>query len=182
MFKYILVFLSIFLSSCFWWKSVDNSWALKEFDSWEYSISLPSVWSIIWDKSEILPRPAIWKISLAITSTKFIDWFSNNLIILSDEISSKIDSSEYSYLNYLWSKWKYYDYKLLNESEFSFFDWNKSKLYIFEARYNTSTPRLNFLQTWIVCKNKSYLLTIALNHSITDFSKYKEIIKSFSCK
>lgn len=183
--KILLVFLLVFaLVSC--WD--DSSW---EASSWstldlheteDFSVFIPSNWEVISDKSNIIPKPSTWDIALAVTKNT-VSGFSNNLLILSEELSSDISSWDYSLSNNVWSKKEYYQYNLLQEKNIVFWENNVSKLYIFEARYGENTPMSNFLQTAVVCPDNTwYVLTIGLTSQETSFLKYENILKSFECK
>jgi hypothetical protein len=55
-------------------------------------------------------------------------------------------------------------------------------LYIFEARYNSKTPKQKFLQVWKICnKTDAYILTIWINIMKTNYSDYEFLLKSFKC-
>lgn len=180
----LVTFAIFFLSSCFWWDISEfwDAW-LVLYKSEEFSINTPASWDTITDNKNILPKPSTWTISLAVSSDRELNGFLNNLVILSEELKENISSTEYSNLNNIWSKNDYYQYKLLSESDIEF-EWSEiiSKLYIFEARYSQKTPKVNFLQTAIVCpNNKWHLLTIGLSQTLTEFTRYIDIFESFEC-
>jgi len=52
-------------------------------------------------------------------------------------------------------------------------DSKKTKIYEFEAKYSENTPILKFLQTGIICDNKSFLITIAIEKSNTNIERYE---------
>jgi len=186
MYKILLFLLIFLLSSCTWTttttldKEENNS--LKQYSNQEYSINLPATWNIIKDTSTILPKPAYWNISLAVTSLQTSDSFLNNFLILSKNEENLLDSKEYSNLNFVWTKDWYYEFNLIAQEEINLTSKKNSILYSFEARYNEKTPKLKFLQTAFICKKTWYILTIALSNSTQDLTKYKDIFKSFSCK
>ncbi len=146
-----------------------------------FTIKVPNSWIELNDNSWELPKPNFWEISLAMSSTKNINWFSNNLLILKDKLDSRVTSIDFSRFSNIWIKEDYVAYKELSQREITFIDEDKSVLYTFEARYNKNTPRLKFLQTAHICKSNSYLLTIALSSLINDTSKYEYILESFKC-
>jgi len=56
-------------------------------------------------------------------------------------------------------------------------------LYVFEAKYSSETPLLQFLQTAYVCKNKkAFFITMALPIEIKDTTKYQKMIATFKCE
>lgn len=153
-------------------------------DSTNFSLSIPSNWNVITKESNILPNPKTSQIELAVSSEELKYWFSNNLLILSQNLDKKISSIDFSILNNVWSTKEYLEYLKLESKNIDFADWDKSNLYIFEAKYNTTTPKFKYLQVWKVCNKEEqwYLLTIALSTDIKDTSKYEEILKTFKCK
>lgn len=182
----LLAIFTFLLSSCFSWDESDiiesTSW-LKLFENNNFSLNIPEKWEIIENKDNILPKPKFWKISLAVSSSDFIYWFSNNLLVLSQTLSKETSSKDYSMLNNIAWESEYLNYIKLDEKNIKFNSGEESNLYIFEAKYNKSTPKLKFLQTWLVCKDhRAYLLTIALNLDIASTSKYEDLLKTFSCK
>lgn len=180
-----ITFILLVLSSCFWWDDSD-SWdtGLVLYETEQFSLNIPVIWNVITDSTNILPKPSTWSISLAVSSDRELNGFSNNLIILSEDIKEDINSIEYSNINNVWTRNDYYQYKLLSENDIVFETSNiSSKLYIFEARYSQKTPKVNFLQTAIVCpNNKWYVITIGLSQTLTDFARYENILKSFECR
>lgn len=170
------------LTSCGDEEAVTTSW-LEKKETANISIEIPSNWVEITDKENILPKVKNWSIELAVSAEKVVNWFSNNLLILSDDLKSIVTSSEFSMLNNIWAQTDYLEYLELSSKEFVFTDEEKSILYTFEARYNTDTPKLKFMQTAHICNaNKAYFLTIAIPTSITDTSKYEEFLATFACK
>ena len=184
MFKkiFILIFFSLTLISCGSDEvTIESSW-LEQY-KWEwYSIFIPSNWQVMNDKNNILPEPSEGKIELSAQAQSPKWWFVNNLLVLSDDLKTFTDSSEYSMANNVWAKREYTDYLQLNNKGITFTDGTKSQLYIFEAKYNLETPKLKFLQTAYVCNpNKGYFLTIAIAPTIKDTEKYETLLSTFSC-
>lgn len=181
---FILFTLSFLLTSCFW-VNLDNAnkwvWLVSK-NMKKFSLDIPASWEVLSDNSNIIPTPSNWKIALAVTSKNAKNNIYNSLVVLNENIKEKISSSDYSILNNSGSKWEYLSYKEINSKEITFDWWEKSRLYIFSARYNKKTPKLNFLQTWIICWSEDwFFLTIALNSDISDFDKYENILKTFKC-
>jgi len=180
--KYLFFVLSAFLLfSCFWWK--DTSTWLINFENNDFTFSIPSSWSIITDKDTILPKPKNGEIVLAVSSDELRYGFANNLLVLKQSLNKKVSSDEFSILNNIWANKDYLEYIKLDTKQLIFNDKDKASLYIFEAKYNTSTPKLKFLQVWKVCSDKeAYLITVALSLDILDTTRYEDMLKTFSCK
>lgn len=178
----ILIFSVLFLASCGSDTEVIEN-TLIDVDNPNFSFKVPSNWEIIKDKESILPKAKDWSIELAATSTAVVSGFSNNLLILSDDLKKLTTSKDYSMLNNIWAEQDYLEYKKISSKDITFADEEVSIVYEFEARYNTDTPKLKFLQTASVCnKTKGYFMTIALPTNVTDISKYIELLSTFSCK
>ena len=104
-------------------------------------------------------------------------------MILSQTLENYTTSKHYSITNNVWAKNEYLNYYEIEDKNFVFEDWEKSKLYIFKAKYATNTPLLKFIQTAYVCNNnKAFFITIALPTSVEDTSRYENMIASFKCK
>ena len=184
---FILFFLLIFISSC--WtieeikEEIDLDLWLDLYETEDFSLFTPNSWNLITDESKILPKPTVWEVDLAIISKTNEGWFYNNLIIIGQDLKSDLSSEEYSALNNIGSKKDYYSYNLVEEKNISFPEGLVSRLYTFEARYNKNTPKVFFMQVWVVCPwSKWFLLTMWLNNRVDDFWKYEQILKKFTCK
>lgn len=159
-----------------------ESWLVLKETAW-FDMSVPANWNVLTWTSNTLPNPKNWKIDLAVTSSELKFWFSSNLLVLSQELEKSVDSTTFSNWNHVWWAREYLEYNKLESKTIEFLDKDTSDLYIFEARYNTITPKLKFLQTGRVCTGrKAYLITMAISSDIKDTSKYEEIIKTFKCK
>jgi len=187
MYKYIAFIISIFLlSSCFWISNNDKkgnskvTW-LEIYSTWSFKVAVPVAWKKYKKDDNLLPKPIFWKVVLAASSKEPSLWFYNNFVILSQKLWTNISSIEYSTLNNVLSTKDYLEYNLLKENEIYFPDKDKSKVYFFEARYNTKSPKTYFIQTWKVCWENWYLLTIWLNQMIKNLDKYEKILETFSC-
>ncbi len=183
--KNIFLFLSsIILFSCSSNNnSIDTVTWLVPFENNYFSMSLPSNWSLLTASWNILPKPKNGNISLAVSSNELKYGFSNNLLILSQKLDKYVTSLDFSILNNVWSTREYLEYIKLESKSLVFKDGDKSNIYIFEAKYNTITPKLKFLQVGKVCNiSQAYLLTIAIAIDIKDTSKYEEVLKTFTCK
>lgn len=156
---------------------------LVDYENTDFSMSLPSNWENLTWTSSILPKPKSLEISLAVSSNELKYGFSNNLLVLKQDLLKSTTSLDFSILNNVWSTKEYLEYTKIESKSIDFADSDKSNLYVFEAKYNTTTPKLKFLQVWKVCSSKKwFLLTIALSTDIKDTSKYEEVLKTFKCK
>jgi hypothetical protein len=90
-------------------------------------------------------------------------------------------SAKYSEQNNLQTKKNYLEYTQKKDNPFTFVDSKTSHLYVFEARYNETTPKMQFIQTARVCGSKVYLLhmTLSLDKNPDVYSK---LLESFTCK
>ncbi len=107
--------------------------------------------------------------------------FSNNYVIMQDALDMALTSKKYSELNHIQTTKNYLEYTKLQELSVTFSDADESVLYVFEARYNKTTPRMKFIQTAKVCGTRVYLLhaTVSLDKVV---DKYVELLKTFQCK
>lgn len=178
----LLIISFLFLTSCWSDETVTEELGLEVYSGENYSISIPANWEVMTDKENILPEPSEGKIELSAQSPEPKWGFTNNILILSDDLKTFTDSSEYSMANNVGARRGYTDYLQLDSKEFVFTDGTTSQLYTFEAKYNLETPKLKFLQTAYVCNpNKGYFLTIAISPSIKLTDKYEILLSTFSC-
>lgn len=179
--KIFIIFFSLLaLSSCFF--NSNKDW-LTSYDSDKFSMRIPNNWEIIQNKDRILPKPRSGSIELAVTAKEEKNGFSNNLLVLSEDLKVEISPWEYVDSTSINSEKNYFEYSKIENKDITFADWQKSKVNIFEARYNNQTPKLKFLQTADICeKNKAYYLTLAIPKNITDTTKYEYMLSTFSCK
>lgn len=182
--KYFIIFIFLlFITSCWSKDAVNNESSLIPIDNENFSFNIPWNWEVIKDKESILPKAKEGNIELAASSTSVVSGFSNNLLILSDDLKKLTTSKDYSILNNIWAETDYLEYKKISSKDITFSDDEVSIVYEFEAKYNIDTPKLKFLQTASVCnKTKGYFITIALPTNVTDTSKYIELLSTFSCK
>ena len=179
----IIIFVVFFITSCGDDTEVITSSWLETLETEKLSIEIPSNWKILENTEDILPKIKQGKIELAVASEDIVNGFSNNLLILSDDLDSFTTSKDFSMLNNVWASADYLDYTKLESKEFIFTDEEVSIIYIFEAKYNLDTPKLKFLQTAHVCnQTDAFFLTLALPTSIQDTSKYESFLKTFKCK
>lgn len=178
----IVLLFTLIISSC---SSSDNSWTvswLEKYDWTNFEVMYPSWWNILEKDSSNLPKPKNWEIAFSAYSKEISYWFSNNVLILSQDLNKDISSEDFSILNNVWATKEYQEYTKIDSKKITFSDEDYTTMYDFEAKYNTDTTKLKFLQAWKVCDKKAFLITIALSPDIKDSSSYEEIIKSFKCK
>lgn len=181
------IFLIILLSTLIltWCSSAnkENVTSLQKVEKTYFDVSIPAKWTLIENDSKSLPTPKSGEIALAALSTETNWWFANNLLILSQDVYKPIKSNDFSIVNNVWSTKDYVNYQKLDTKTIEFADKDTSTLYIFEAKYNLTTPILKYLQVWKVCsQKKAYLLTIAVSQDVKNTSDYEDILKSFTCK
>lgn len=180
--KFLTFFtLIFFLYSCWWWSSLSKE-GLVTFDWDWFEIGIPENWNTLKKWDEWFPRAWVWEVTLASSSQNLMHWFANNILILSQDLNKQTTSQNFSQLNNVWAQRNYLEYTRLNSKTIDFNDGSTSTLYEFEAKYNTSTPKLKFLQVWKVCNyNRGHLITIAISTEVRDTSIYEELIKTFKC-
>ncbi len=144
-----------------------------------FSTEIPKTW----EKAEnsVLPIPIRGTIALAYMSKDVRYGFSNNYVIMADNIANPVTSKKYSELNHIQTTKNYLEFTKLQELPIVFGDSDTSLLYVFEARYNKTTPRMKFLQTAKVCGTRVYLLHISVSLDKAP-DKYVELMKTFTCQ
>lgn len=178
--KIALVLFTLFvLSSC---GSTSNTTdeSTKAYTASGFTINIPTTWTVV-NKNE-LPAIKSGQVELAVSSSDISSGFANNLVVIWQDLLEKTTSKQYSIINYSLSTWEYVEFTKLSEKTVNFSDKDQSNLYIFEAKYNTATPKRKFLQTAKICWSKVYLLTIWIALGTTDTTRYENLITSFTCK
>lgn len=180
--KSIFIVLAFFLLfSCWTTTSTENKSLTTYKWNW-FSLDIPVSWVAVENSWSSLPTPKDWILELVVSSKEQKDWFINNLIVLSKDLETETNSYDFMVKNnpknYKW----YAEYNEDEAKDFIFNDGEKSKLYIFDAKYNKDNSKLKFLQTARVCNGKkSFFLTMGLSLNINDTAKYEDIFKSFKC-
>lgn len=126
------------------------------FEGKGFSTFIPKNWTSA--EVSLLPMPNRGSIVAAFVAPEVRYGFSHNYVIMMDEIKSPITSRTYSELNHIQTTKNYLEYTKLQEIPLSFSDTDTSLMYVFEAKYNKTTPTMKFLQTAKVCGTKVYLL------------------------
>lgn len=182
-FSLIFALSLVILSSCSLPGTLDETGDITEnttlYEDSSVSILVPKNWS--WATLSALPPPRLWSVVTAYISPDIKWGFSNNLVILKDSLDRIMTSSKYSELNNIQTTKKYLEYKKVKDVDFTFSDSETSKLYVFEARYNETTSKMQFIQTARVCGSTVYLLhfTLSLDKNPDIYSK---LLESFRCK
>jgi hypothetical protein len=90
-------------------------------------------------------------------------------------------SAKYSEQNNTQTTKNYLEYSKVKDGILTFTDSETSHFYVFEARYNQTTPKMRFIQTARVCGTRVYLLhfTLSLDKNPDIYSK---LLESFTCK
>lgn len=142
-------------------------------------MQIPKTWTQV--KATDVPSPRVGTVEMAYTSPDVKYGFSNNIIVLHDTLTNIVTSRNYSELNNIQTTKNYLEYTKLRDEDFTFSDSETSRLYIFEARYNATTPLMKFIQVARVCGTDVYLLHVSLTlDKVPD--NYVELLKTFSCK
>lgn len=144
-----------------------------------FSMQVPALWAA--NTGALTPTPKSGTLELAIVSPDVRYGFSNNLIIMRDSLNGIITSSRYAELSSVQSSKNYLEYTKLQDDPIIFSDTDESRVTVFEAKYNPSTPRLKFIQTAKVCGTSVYLVhfSIALDKSP---DVYIALAKTFACE
>lgn len=149
------------------------------FENSTVSLLIPKTWSGM--TSSDFSLPWMGSVIAAYVSPEIKWWYSNSLVILEDSPLRIMTSKRYSELNHIQTTKNYLEYKKIKEREIVFSDNDTSTLYIFEARYNETTPRMRFIQTARVCGNKVYILHFSLSLDKNP-DIYSTLFESFTCK
>jgi hypothetical protein len=144
-----------------------------------FSMQTPSLW--VANTGSHVPTPRSGTLELALVSPDVRYGFSNNLIIMRDSLNGIITSSRYAELSSAQSSHNYLEYTKLQDDPIIFSDTDTSRVSVFEAKYNPSTPRLKFIQTAKVCGTSVYLIhfSIALDKAP---DAYIALAKTFTCE
>ncbi len=176
-----------FVSSCFWWETKPQADGLKIYDKNEaFSTRIPKKWEIIQDTKNMLPTPKTGKIELAVSSKVATDWVANSLVILSEELQNpSISSVGYAHSTFAKTKQDVSSIKNIQQKTISFGDGEDadiSKVYIFDAKYASQTPRIRYLQTATICGKRGYLMTLSIPKNVKNTLKYEYMLSQFRCK
>ena len=100
---------------------------------------------------------------------------------MKDALVSPMTSKTYSEMNYTQTMKKYYASSPVSSEAIVFSDNDDSRVYVFDAQYNTNTPRMRFVQTAKTCGMDIYLLhfSVALDR---EAKNYIDLMRTFVCK
>lgn len=181
--RYILLSILLILSSC----SLPGT-QTEDTDLWEnityietngIAINVPKTWTGITNTANINPRAG--SLVTAYVSNDAQWGFSNNLVILKDTLTDIITSEKYSTLNQIQTQKNYLEYIKKQDKILTFHDGEVSRVFVFEAKYNESTPRMQYIQTARVCGAEVYLIHFSLTVS-KKADNYITLLESFTCK
>lgn len=177
--KIIFLLLCFFILTSCWDSTNSDDTSTTQYTNENFKLNILKSWTIVDNKN--IPEIQNGKVELAVSSSNVVAWFAENLVILSEDLKEKTESKRYSIVNYALSTSTYLEFTKLNEKSITFPDKDESNLYIFEAKYNTATPKRRFLQTAKVCDKKVYLITIWVWVDTINTAKYEDLITSFEC-
>lgn len=100
---------------------------------------------------------------------------------MKNTLDTIVTSTKYSEINHLQTTKNYLEYTKMRDEAFEFSDSETSRLYVFEARYNETTPRMKFIQVARVCGSSVYLIHVSLTLDKSP-DNYIELLRTFRCK
>lgn len=168
------------LSSCFssQEENAPGTWLTLQ-DTPDFTISTPETWNTY--NSE-LPKPRSWELVLALASNTERQWYLNNIVILkttntlSESAQSLMKNTEVGL------KANLNAYVKIEEKNMNFINWDSGTLLIYDAKYNTSTPKLTYIQTAQSCGDDNYYMTISLSQKPENYDRYEYLLSTFACK
>lgn len=181
MIRFIFLLIPFFLSACTFLPGTQveiQTNATIYTGSW-FSIQVPALWKM--STGSLFGSLKTGSLELALMSPDVRYGFSNNLIIIKDTLNGIITSAKYAELNSIQTKWNYLEYTKIQNDRIIFSDTDESRISVFEAKYNPSTPKLKFIQTAKVCGTSVYMIhfAIALDKSP---DAYIALAKTFACE
>lgn len=180
--KKFFLLLAIFglLASCGKSDSAVSGIKTTEFSGSGFTIQLPEKWTSSGSIAD-LPSPPNGTVVLGSFSPEKKYNFSDSIIIIEDDPGYIGTSVQYSEQNNLKTQWKYFEYQQLEKSDILFADSDASKYFVFNAKYNTQTQKITFIQTAKFCGTRIYFMnaSVALG---TDTKPFVDIFRTFQCK
>lgn len=178
--KILITFLFLFLVSC--GNDTSKIWnePVVDFTGSGFSMKIPSNWTSS-GTIDSLPTPWQWEVVLWSVSPDKKYNFSNNILVLKEELPHAGSSAQYSQLNHKSTQKKYIDYKFVDSGSMIFSDNDEGRYYVFDGKYNTKTQKIRFIQTAKMCGTTVYLLhaSVALG---TPSDNYISLFRTFSCQ
>ena len=144
-----------------------------------FSMQVPTLWTN--NTGVVLPTPKSGSLELALVSPDTEYGFSNNLVIMKDSLNGIISSKKYAELNSIQTSKNYLEYTKIQDDLIIFWDTDESRVTVFQAKYNPSTPLLKFVQTAKVCGTSVYLINFSLALKKAP-DAYIALAKTFTCK
>lgn len=142
-------------------------------------MEVPKTWTESTGALALNPKKGT--IELAMISPEVKYGFSNNLIIMQDELNGLTTSAQYSELNYAQTLRHYLESARVKDESIIFDDTDESHVYVFTAKYNPNTPRLQFIQTAKVCGTTVHFVHFSLALD-KDPDAYIPLLKTLTCK
>jgi hypothetical protein len=144
-----------------------------------FTLQVPSLWTA--STGSATPTPRVGNIALALVSPDIRYGFANTLIVMRDALQGIITSARYAEVSTAQSSHNYLEYTKLQDDPIIFSDTDESRVTVFEAKYNPSTPRLKFIQTAKVCGTSVYLIHFAIALDKAP-DAYIALAKTFTCE
>lgn len=94
--KFLLLFL--FLVSC---SSEAVPTGLVVYENDDFNMNVPENWIVYGQDSNLIPKPRVGEVALAISSTEVQNGFSNNLLVLKEALRTELDSQKFTTFNHL---------------------------------------------------------------------------------
>lgn len=175
----IFLFIALWLSSCFWGESIDETGLDRHSEEW-FSLLVPESWKKI--NTEDLPSPQSGEIVFALASPEERQWYINNIVVLRSENTKQESSQSLMKNNASFLSWELEDFQNISEENIIFSDDSSWILLVFSGKYNKQTPELVYLQTARKCNDMSYFITLSLAEKFDNYDRYAYLLKSFECK
>lgn len=177
--KIILLFIIGFLTACGSKNAIDGENVTLVSGS-GFEMKVPTNWSSS-SVTDSLPAPSHGNIVLWAVSPEKKYNFSPNILIIREQLDYAGSSRQYSELNNKNTQKKYVEYKWVDSGILIFWDSDESKYYIFDAKYNSQTPKMRFIQTAKMCGTTVYLLHASVFMEAKT-ENYVNLFKTFACK
>ena len=144
------------------------------------SISIPKAWREIkqTDLKELEKDTFV-----AYASLNYINGFANSISITTELISPETTSLQYAHANIINSSRFLSNYTKIIEKDIMIKNDDEttiaSKLHIFEAQFDMTTPQRKYVQLYAVKGAIGYTITMTISAEEQDTSKYENLVTSF---
>lgn len=145
-----------------------------------FEMGIPSNWTATGSSLE-LPSHINGQIVVEAVSPDKKYNFSPNLMVISEQLDYAGSSKQYSELNNISTQKKYSEYGFVSSDIFLFDDSDEGKYFVFDAKYNSKTPKLRFIQSAKMCGTTVYFFNVTTGLD-ADAKKFANIFKTFRCK